>query len=71
MSGICSLYRDPKFIVTGKSLGFCDQDEFESVCEGDFRFCEKSEEMRKHLLTSRERGRSLKSHAEENQEREI
>jgi hypothetical protein len=47
---ICSFYRDSKCIATGKSLGFCDLDDFESICEGDFRFCEKSDVVRKYFL---------------------
>jgi len=47
MSEVCSFYRDSKCIATGKSLGFCDFHGFESVCDGDFRFCEKLDAVRK------------------------
>jgi len=66
MSEICSFYGYPKFIATGKSLGFCVLDDLESICGGDFRFCEKSEDMRKHLLDQRE-SRSPKNNSKEDQ----
>ena len=71
MSEICSFYRDSKCIATGKGLGFCDFDDFESVCEGDFRFCEKSDDVRKYLLDQGERWWRLKNDGKENQKQEV
>lgn len=71
MSEICSFYRDSKCIATGKGLGFCDFDDFESICEGDFRFCEKSDDARKYLLDQGEKRRRRKNDGKENQKQEV
>lgn len=71
MSEVCSFYRDSKCIATGKGLGFCDFHDFESICEGDFRFCEKSDEVRKYLLDQGEKRRLHKDSGKENQKQEV
>jgi len=66
MLEICSFYKDAKCIATGKSIGFCDFNHFESICEGDLRFCEKSDAARKYFL-DQEGEEGGKSHDKENQ----
>jgi len=50
MSEICSFYKDWRCTATGKSIGFCDFNDFESICEGDLRFCENRDAVRKFFL---------------------
>lgn len=71
MSEICSFYRDSKCIATGKGLGICDFDDFESICEGDFRFCDKSDDARKYLLDQGEKRGRRKNDGKENQKQEV
>ncbi len=62
---ICSFYRDAKCIATGKSLGFCVFNSFESICEGNFRFCEQSDAVRKYFLEQEEEEEGPQNHDRE------
>lgn len=68
MLEICSFYRDAKCIATGKSLGFCGFNNFESICEGNFRFCEKSDAVRKYFLDQDGEEEGSQNNDKENQE---
>lgn len=67
MLEICSFYRDSKCIATGKSLGFCDFNNFESICEGDFRFCEKLDAVENYFLNQEEEKERAQKDDKENQ----
>ena len=48
----CPFYRDSKSFATGRGLGHCDLFG-QAICEGDIKFCEKPDLLRKRLSEQR------------------
>ena len=46
----CSFYRNAENLTMGRCLGFCDLDVDRTTCDGDLRFCEKPDVLRKYNL---------------------
>ena len=45
----CPLFRRPESLSIGKGIGYCDIDSNSTTCEGDVRFCEKQEALKRYL----------------------
>jgi len=42
----CPLFRSPEGLVTANGFGYCDIDSTSAACQGDVKFCEKSDVMK-------------------------
>jgi hypothetical protein len=51
----CEFYRDPSSLHIGLGVGYCDIDCINTICDGDIRFCERKETVRKALVRARQR----------------
>jgi hypothetical protein len=51
----CSFYRNAENPSLGRGLGFCDLDLDRTTCDGNLRFCEKPDVLRKYILDRRHR----------------
>jgi hypothetical protein len=47
----CPLFRRPESLSIGKGIGYCDMDSNITTCEGDVRFCDKTEALKRYLRT--------------------
>ena len=47
----CSLYRKSEGLSFGKGVGYCDMDSSSATCEGDVKFCEKVDALKRYLLS--------------------
>jgi hypothetical protein len=45
----CPLFRQSEGLSFGKGIGYCDMDGNSAVCEGDVKFCEKTDAMKQYL----------------------
>jgi hypothetical protein len=45
----CPLFRKPESLSIGKGIGYCDIDSSSATCEGDVKFCEKPEALKRYL----------------------
>jgi hypothetical protein len=45
----CPLFRRPESLSIGKGIGYCDMDSNVTTCEGDVKFCEKPEGLKRYL----------------------
>jgi hypothetical protein len=45
----CPLFRRRESLSIGKGIGYCDIDSNSTTCEGDVRFCEKPEALKRYL----------------------
>jgi hypothetical protein len=44
----CKFYRNSDGIGIGLSLGHCDLDAFQTICDGDIKFCEKPNALKEY-----------------------
>jgi CheY-like chemotaxis protein len=61
----CPFYRDSKSLAIGRGLGHCDLFG-QAICEGDIRFCEKPDLLRKRL-SEQQRNEVCKNEGEQGQ----
>ena len=47
----CPLYRKSEGLSFGKGVGYCDMDSSSATCEGDVKFCEKADALKRYLLS--------------------
>jgi hypothetical protein len=55
----CSFYRDTETLNMGRGIGYCDLDCDRTTCDGDIKFCEKPDILRKYLLEQKKREEGL------------
>jgi hypothetical protein len=46
----CPLFRRSESLSIGKGIGYCDIDSSSVTCEGDVKFCEKPEALKRGIL---------------------
>ncbi len=51
---ICPLHRKSEGLSFGKGVGYCDMDSSSTTCEGDVKFCQKPDALRRYLLAKLE-----------------
>jgi hypothetical protein len=54
-----SFYRDSKNFCMGRGLGYGDLDCDRTACDGDIKFCEKPDLLRKYLLGQKRKEEGL------------
>jgi len=45
----CPLHRKAEGLSFGKGVGYCDIDSGSTTCEGDVKFCDKSDALKRYL----------------------
>jgi hypothetical protein len=50
----CPLYRKSEGLSFGKGIGYCDMDSSSATCDGDPKFCEKPDALKRYLLAKLE-----------------
>ncbi|OGP72949.1 MAG: hypothetical protein A2V86_09415 [Deltaproteobacteria bacterium RBG_16_49_23] len=45
----CPLFRKPESLGMGGGIGYCDMDSGGTTCEGDMKFCERPDALKKYL----------------------
>jgi len=45
----CPLFRQSESLSFGKGIGYCDIDSGSTTCEGDVKFCEKPDALKRYL----------------------
>jgi len=49
-SGKCKFYRDSEGIGMGRGIGHCDLDGYQTICDGDIKFCEKPDALKEYCI---------------------
>jgi hypothetical protein len=55
----CLFYRDAHSVNFRRCIGYCDLDCDRTICDGDMKYCEKQDLLKKYLLEHKKREKEV------------